>query len=407
MCVWIRFGLSSRAIRFITFVIVCAVVAAALPAAAVDGPRVVAIGEIQGAYESAVKTLQAAGLIDDQLHWSGGDAIVVQTGDLIDDGTRVKDVMDLFMRLQHEAEAAGGSVIVLLGNHEALNIVAMRIGVNYLTYETFADENSKDAQLEAYQDHVRWVKERAAALGQESPRIDEEYRSHWMTVHPPGYVEYVEAMEPDGVYGRWLRTLPASLQIGDEVFLHGGISPELEARNVEAINAKVADEIEMFDSYRAAMIEAGLITRMESGKDMERAVKGEIAFLNAQDPKHRDPERIRRAVELQNYQQWGAWYLVRHDGPMWFTGPSEWDEVDDGARMAELLDSIGVETLVVGHSQAKQPRIEARFNGRVLLTSSDMSDDPWVKTEPACLEIIDDQFTVISPTGRQVLIARK
>ena len=112
-------------------------------------PRVVVLGEVQGAYESAVKTLLAVGLVDDGLRWSGGDAILIQTGDLIDDGIRVREVMDLFMRLQEEAEAAGGQVIVLLGNHEALNILGMRLSVNYETYQTFADENSAARQAEA------------------------------------------------------------------------------------------------------------------------------------------------------------------------------------------------------------------------------------------------------------------
>src|SRR5688500_15265123 len=53
-----------------------------LPAA----KRVVAIGDIHGDLQAARAALRAAGAIDDQDHWSGGDLVVVQTGDILDRG---------------------------------------------------------------------------------------------------------------------------------------------------------------------------------------------------------------------------------------------------------------------------------------------------------------------------------
>jgi hypothetical protein len=204
----------------------------ACPADAAELRRVVAVGEVQGAYESLVKTLRAADLVDEQLRWSGGDAILVQTGDFLDDGTRVSDVMDLLMRLQGEAEAAGGRVVVLLGNHEALNILCIRRNVNYETYQDFADANSEVRQAAAYEAHLQWRRARAEELGSEPAAVGEQDRENWLVVHPPGYIEYVEAMDPSGRYGQWLRTLPAAAQVGDVVFLHGGISTGIGRRDV-------------------------------------------------------------------------------------------------------------------------------------------------------------------------------
>jgi hypothetical protein len=398
-------ALIGRTFALLGFTVVLVLVWMAAPSAwAEQARRIVAVGEVQGAYESIVKVLRITELVDDELKWSGGDAVLIQTGDLIDDGIRVREVMELFMRLQEEAEAAGGQVIVLLGNHEAMNIIGLTRGVNYQTYETFAGEDSKQKQIDAYHAHAHWLQARAEATGVEPPEIDEQHRSEWMAVHPPGHAEYLESMGPNGRYGAWLRTLPAAVRIGDAVFIHGGISPALKGSDVDAVNAKVAEEIRLFDSFRAKMVEEDMIPPGASARDMAEVIKAEIEFLNAQDARERDPARVQRAIELDDFQQWGTWYLVREDGPMWFTGASKWDAHEHGGEMVELLDSIGASSMITGQSAGSSHTIEARFDGRVLLTSVGMSDDPWVKHEPACLEISDDSLTVVTARGRQALL---
>ena len=370
-----------------------------------DAPRVVVLGEVQGAYESAVKTLLAVGLVDDRLRWSGGNAILIQTGDLLDDGIRVRDVMDLFMQLQEEAEAAGGQVIVLLGNHEALNILGMRGSVNYETYQTFADENSAARQAEACEAHVGWLNDRAKALKSDPKEYGEQDRADWLAAHPPGYVEYVEAMGPDGRYGSWLRKQPAVVEIDGRLFIHGGISPALKSQDVDAINRKVAEEIELLSGYYSVMLEQGMIDQLATAEDMSRVIGNEIKFLNSQSPRKLDKKRVELVTGLQDFRhQWGKWYLVRQDGPVWFKGATEWDEAENGAEMAEMLDAIGVSTMITGQSAGGRGKIEARFEGRVLLTSVGMSDEPWVKRQPACLEITGDDYNVVSPEGGQALL---
>lgn len=381
-----------------------AVVLSAFPADAGDAGRVVAVGEVQGAYESMVKALRAADLVDDELRWSGGDTILVQTGDFLDDGTRVREVMELLMRLQDEADAAGGQVVVLLGNHEALNILGIRKSVNYETYQNFADAGSEARQAEAYEADLRWRQARAKELGSDPVEAGEQDRADWLVIHPPGYVEYVEAMGPSGRYGSWLRSLPAAARIDDVVFLHGGISPEIKGREIDSINRRVADEITQFDESRALMIDEGLITPLASAEDMMRVIKDEISYLNSLQPKKVDRKRYERSKQLEEFQSLRNWFLVNKDGPIWFEGPGEWDEAENGATMAELLDAIGARKLVTGQSNGGTPKIQARFDGRVLLTSVGMSDDPWAKREPAALEINDQQMTVISLQGRAPLV---
>src|SRR5579862_3917223 len=84
---------------------------------------VVALGDVHGSYDRLVSLLSSAALIDSSSggdwSWSGGDQILVCTGDLIDKGSQSLKVLDLMITLQQQAKESDGEVIVTLGNHEA------------------------------------------------------------------------------------------------------------------------------------------------------------------------------------------------------------------------------------------------------------------------------------------------
>src|SRR2546421_10415005 len=105
--------------RTVTCLLLCILLAVVMPAAA---PRVVAIGDIHGDFDAFAGILQRSQLVDPSLRWAGGNAILVQTGDVLDRGPKARAVMDLLMSLQRDAPKQGGRVIVLMGNHEAMNI---------------------------------------------------------------------------------------------------------------------------------------------------------------------------------------------------------------------------------------------------------------------------------------------
>ena len=85
--------------------------------------RVVAFADVHGAYAELLGLLRETGIVDAQDHWAAGNTHLVSLGDLLDRGADSRKVMDLLMRLQGEAPAAGGQVHVLLGNHEAMNLL--------------------------------------------------------------------------------------------------------------------------------------------------------------------------------------------------------------------------------------------------------------------------------------------
>ena len=86
--------------------------------------RIVAVGDIHGAFDQFVAILRAAGLIDNRNRWSGKKAVLVQTGDILDRGPDSRKALDLLRKLEGDAQRAGGRVYALLGNHEFMRLVS-------------------------------------------------------------------------------------------------------------------------------------------------------------------------------------------------------------------------------------------------------------------------------------------
>jgi hypothetical protein len=116
--------------------------------------RVVAVGDLHGSYEKALELFQGAGLIDEDHKWIGGEQHLVTAGDLLDRGVGDRPLMDLMMRLQKEAEAAGGRVHVLLGNHESMNLLRDLRYVNPRSFAAWADDETDADRKRAWRDFV-------------------------------------------------------------------------------------------------------------------------------------------------------------------------------------------------------------------------------------------------------------
>ena len=104
--------------------------------------RIVAMSDVHGAFDAMTVTLAKAGVIDEQHRWNGGATHLVITGDILDRGPDSRKVMDLLMRLEPEAVAAGGQVHLLLGNHEVMNLVGDLRYVSKKEFAAFADDET-------------------------------------------------------------------------------------------------------------------------------------------------------------------------------------------------------------------------------------------------------------------------
>jgi hypothetical protein len=205
--------------------------------------RIVAVGDVHGAYDRFVEILQAAGLIDERLRWAGGRSHLVQLGDVVDRGPDSRKALDLIKRLQEDAPRAGGAVHALLGNHEVMRMLGDLRFVVPGEYRAFVDNRSEETR----QSYIQQVKSDA--------------REQQVADTPLGLVEMRVAFGRNGDYGKWLRTLDVVAEINGIVFLHGGISPAIAARSCADINAAVHRELTSeLDKTRAAPL-ASLVAR--------------------------------------------------------------------------------------------------------------------------------------------------
>jgi len=88
--------------------------------------RLLCIGDVHGDLSALKEFLEVAQVYDrTSQHWTGGNAIVVQCGDVLDRGTEELACLELLANLSRQAERQGGKLIVLYGNHEALNAIGL------------------------------------------------------------------------------------------------------------------------------------------------------------------------------------------------------------------------------------------------------------------------------------------
>ncbi|MDX1395925.1 MAG: metallophosphoesterase [Gemmatimonadota bacterium] len=180
-------------------------------------------GDVHGQYDRVVALLGNAGLVDDDLGWTGGDAHLVLLGDIFDRGDDVTGVLWLLYRLEREAAAAGGAVHVVLGNHEAM---VMSGDLRYLS--------GKEALI-------------ANAHGLGYGRLFDPHVS---------------------VLGRWLARKPALVKMDDLLLAHGGVSPEYVDYTLQqyqdSLRTFIDEELfvhwndqEYLDTYADRVAEAG------------------------------------------------------------------------------------------------------------------------------------------------------
>lgn len=300
--------------------------------------RIVAFGDVHGALDELVTLLQGTGLVDEALNWTGGHAHLVSTGDLIDRGDYGRQVMDLLMRLQGEAAAAGGAVHVVLGNHEVMNL-------------------SGDLRYVSEGDYAQFGSEAPEGL-------------------PAGFLERRAAFAPDGEYGRWLLSLPVAILVGDTLFVHGGVSARLEGLSLEEINESSLRDVRRFAEGWHALLAAGLL----SDTDDFDGIRAQGAAL----AKGGEDERLRRIGRDITTALDGLPFDP--EGPLWYRGTARCHPYTEAHITTAVLDGLGARRVAIGHTPTQARRITSRKEGRVLKIDTGMNSAAY-RGRPAALII--------------------
>jgi len=224
------------------------------PEVVAEAGRIFAVSDVEGNPDELRLLLRAAGVIDGQDRWAWGDGRLVFVGDMVDRGDQVTEELWWVHQLEPQALAAGGRVHVVLGNHDAM-----------LMYN--------DDRYAADKYKLVAPKFRASLSGLYGPRTE---------------------------LGRWLRSKPAMLRIGDLLFVHGGVSEALAQSGLDIHQVNEAIRLGIDEPWR---------TRAPGTYEM----------------------------------------LFGADGPLWYRGYFN-DEELGPEPVARALATFGARTVVVGHT---------------------------------------------------------
>jgi hypothetical protein len=199
--------------------------------------RIVAVGDLHGDYQAWQAIARAAGLVDAAGHWTGGRTTLVQLGDILDRQPDSLKIVRSLQQLQREAPRAGGKVVVVLGNHEAMNLLG---DFRYTTpgeYAAFAGPDSVAIRNRVYDQNMAAIE--AAAKASNPALTPQQIRDAWMAQHPLGWAEHKLAWSPSGELGKWAARNPAIAKIGGTLFVHGGVSAEFAKIPMNEANRRV------------------------------------------------------------------------------------------------------------------------------------------------------------------------
>lgn len=268
------------------------------PAVFEGGRRIFAISDVEGNADELRLLLRNAGVVDEDERWAWGDGHLVFVGDMVDRGDQVTEELWWVYDLERQAQQAGGRVHIVLGNHDAM------IMYNDIRYA--ADKYKLVAP-----------KFRSSLAGLYGPNTE---------------------------FGRWLRSKPTLLRIGDVLFVHGGVS--------------------------AALAESGL-----------------------------DLEGVNEAIRLGVDEPWRTRTPGTHemlfgsDGPLWYRGYFRDEEVTQD-QIAGALEVFGARTVVVGHTIVEE--IELLHDGLVYGVDVTFTDAARVQG----LLIEDGRFFKVDAEGQ-------
>ncbi|AKU96084.1 putative serine/threonine phosphatase [Labilithrix luteola] len=173
------------------------------------GTTVYAISDIHGGYDRVAALLEKNGILSalpqspGTPQWGAGNALLVVAGDLIDKGPQPIEVIDFLMALETAASAAGGRVVVLLGNHEA---------------EFFVNPTNSKATA--------------------TDGVDQELAARGIA---PAAV--ADGTDPRGA---WLRKRPIGARVGKWFFSHAG---NTKGRTLSALDAALRAALDAHSNY--------------------------------------------------------------------------------------------------------------------------------------------------------------
>lgn len=345
-------------------------------------PSALALGDIHGDYKTFRALLLDAGLIDRDDRWTGGPLHLIQTGDIVDRGPESRRALDLIMRLETEAAAAGGKVVVTMGNHDLWNIIGDHYYVSAGEYAAFAEDESPE---------LRATKRRRILGLIEKPHPllrSRYYQGLTRTVNGRtfdqvfrrGCFAHREAFSPAGRYGRWLLKRPIVHREHGILFVHAGISPRYADLSADEINREAQ---KLITGYLRA------INALEKLGVYDSGLGWDVLRVLIDRERLSGPVDARLEPHFRTIEHFNTGLLMEINGPLMYRGLAQGNERLLAAGVQRVLATHQVERIVIGHTQPRSLRVEPRFGSRVILIDTGLNQAVY-KGRPSLLAIYPD-----------------
>jgi len=241
--------------------------------------RIFAVSDIEGNFNALVSLLQGNGIIDENFNWAFSDGHLVVNGDLVDRGEFVTPVLWLIYKLEQEALVQNGMVHVIIGNHENMDLKG----------------------------RIDYAQDKYIAAAQKISKKD----------NPAEALKNL--FSKDSELGAWLRTKNSIEKIGDIIFVHAGLSPQLIDHDF-SFN-QINDSIRAYLGFQTSDIKNN-VTR----------------------------------------------FLFRSFGPLWFRGmvmdyKDYYTKITEG-QVDSILASYNASNIVISHTIVDS--VSADYNGKVI-----------------------------------------
>jgi hypothetical protein len=288
----------------------------------------------------------------------------VSLGDLLDRGDDSRKVMDLLMRLQQEATATGGKLHLVLGNHEAMNVLGDLRYVDKGEFASYAADEDPAERATVKKDYLA--------------RVPGSTDADFERLFPPGFFGHRRLLGPDGKYGKWLLEQPAIISINDTIYMHAGPSSDLGSRGVSQIVTDYSAAVARYLAAEAEMRKAGLVQPEDAYSKRPDLAKSRLDAMPAGDAKAALTPAVLRFAEADDNA------LLSARGPNWYRGAALCNECSEADVLNPFLQRTGAKRVVVGHTVARNGSVVARFNGAVVKLDAGMNYAVY-KGRPAAL----------------------
>ena len=280
--------------------------------------KLIAISDIEGNFNAFSSFLISNNVIDESYNWIFGNGHLVLNGDMVDRGDNVIPVLWLIYKLEFQAEKSGGKVHFILGNHDVMNIQGK--------FRYARDKYKKLAEL----------------LGNDEDNSDNNK------------ILFAE----NTVLGKWMRSKNVIEKIGNNIFVHAGLSKDLIDLNMNPV------EINSF-------VRGNYDTDYSENEDKTAKI------------------------------------LYSRMGPLWYRGMAMdykyYSKITDKG-LTEVLNYFNAERIIIGHTVVED--VSSDYSGRVIKIDLKHGKEKYTgKTKGILIE--DNDIFVLDDLGNSTALKIK